>query len=469
MQLSLFVKALLGLPVPVHNTAKHIHFVGIGGIGMSALALLLKRQGNFVSGSDQTDSELLQSLRKADIQIHIGHDSHHAQGANLVVYSSAVKPENPERAFAETHKIPEIRRAELLGQIADGYKNTLAVAGTHGKTTTTGMCGMILIAAGLDPSILVGGILPNLNSNLRLGEENHIVVEADEYDRSFLALNPTQIIVTTLEADHLDIYNDIQDIRDTFLKFISKLDTNGILVLQGDDEELKQLALRCSHPVTSYGLSHSPDYQARDILLSSFTSEFTVVKNGTALGRITLNMPGNHNVMNALGACALTHMMGISFANIKAGLESFHGVERRFQLRGSLKGIQFIDDYAHHPSELEATLQAARNGWPESRIIAVFQPHLYSRTRDFAREFAEALELADLPLITDIYPARERPIPGVSSKLILEHGSDKLQLIPSIQAVHAYLTPLLQSGDLLITMGAGDIWKLHGLFLEGTD
>jgi len=447
------------------KSAKHIHFVGIGGIGMSALALLLKQQGKDVSGSDQTDSELLDSLRVADIKIHIGHAAHHAKAADLVVYSSAVKPDNPERAYAETHNIPKIRRAELLGQIADGYGNILAVAGTHGKTTTTGMCGMILIAAGLDPSILVGGILPNLKSNLRLGDQDHIVVEADEYDRSFLALNPTQILVTTLEADHLDIYKDLQDVRDTFLEFISNIDKQGILVLQGDDQELKQLALRSPHPATSYGLSDSPDYRAIDIRLSNFTSKFRVVKTGSTLGDITLNMPGNHNIMNALGACALTHMMGISFDHIKAGLESFQGVERRFQLKGSLKGIQFIDDYAHHPSELEATLRAARSGWPDSRIIAVFQPHLYSRTRDFAREFAKALELADLALITDLYPARELPIAGVSSKMILDQGTDKIQLIPSIKAVHDYLMPLLQTGDLLITMGAGDIWKLHGLFL----
>ncbi len=458
--------ALLELPVAVLNSVKHIHFIGIGGIGMSALALLLKKQGKTVSGSDQIDSQLLHTLRAADIQVHIGHAAKHTESADLVVYSSAVKPENPERIYAEAHHIPEIRRAELLGQIAAGYENTLAVAGTHGKTTTTGMCGMILIAAAMDPSILVGGILPNLKSNLRLGEHGHIVVEADEYDRSFLALNPSQIIVTTLEADHLDIYKDLQDVRDTFLQFISKLDKDGILVLQGDDEELKQLALRSPNPVTTYGLSHGTDYQAIDIQLTNFVSNFKVVKNGTPLGDITLNMPGNHNVMNALGACALTHMMGISFADIKAGLESFHGVERRFQLKGSLKGIQFIDDYAHHPSELEATLRAARSAWPGSRIIAVFQPHLYSRTRDFAGEFATALELADLPILTDIYPARELPIPGVSSDLIINESNGSVRLIPNIEAVHAYLVPLLRSGDLLITMGAGDIWKLHELFLE---
>ncbi|MBC8376524.1 MAG: UDP-N-acetylmuramate--L-alanine ligase [FCB group bacterium] len=448
------------------KSARHIHFVGIGGIGMSALALLLKQQGKQVSGSDQMDSELLNSLRKAEIQVFIGHAANHAEGADLVVYSSAVKPDNPERVYAESQGIPEIRRAELLGQIADSYENILAIAGTHGKTTTTGMCGQILIAAGLDPSILVGGILPDLKSNLRLGKQNHIVVEADEYDRSFLALNPTQIIVTTLEADHLDIYKDLQDVRDTFLEFISKLDESGQLVLQGDDPELLQLANRSPHPVISYGLTNMPDYRAIDIEVNSFTSKFTVVKRGKTLGNIVLNMPGDHNVMNALGACTLAHEMGIDFKYIKAGLESFHGMERRFQLKGSKNGVQFVDDYAHHPSEIEATLLAARSGWATSRIIAVFQPHLYSRTKDFAQEFAAALEIADIAILTDIYPARELPIPGVTSDLILKHGSDKIQLLSHIEDVHKFLKPNLQTNDLVITMGAGDIWKLHGLFLE---
>ena len=454
------------LRVPVLKTAQHVHFVGIGGIGMSALALLLKQQGKHVSGSDQLDSELLNTLRDAGIIVHIGHAAEHALHADMVVYSSAVKPQNPERAYAEANNIPEIRRAELLGQIAKGYKETLAIAGTHGKTTTTGMCGQILIEAQLDPSILVGGILPNLNSNLRLGQHDHIVVEADEYDRSFLALEPTRIIVTTLEADHLDIYKDLQDVRDTFLQFVSKLDETGSLILQGDDEELIQLAQRTTHEVVSYGLTELVDYRAIDLKMDAFQSTFTVIKAGQNLGVIVLNMPGEHNVMNALGACALTHLMGISFEFIKAGLESFGGVERRFQLKGKLHGVQFIDDYAHHPSELTATLEGARLGWPTARIIAVFQPHLYSRTRDFANDFADALQLADIAILTDIYPARERPIPGVTSDLILKEGQGKLNFLATIDEVYTHLKPQLRSGDLVITMGAGDIWKLHHLFLE---
>ncbi len=462
------MKTSLELRVPVFKSARHIHFVGIGGIGMSALALLLKQQGKTVSGSDQIDSALLDSLRAADIEIHIGHAAEHAHKADVVVYSSAVKPDNPERAYAEANNIPEIRRAELLGQIADAYENILAIAGTHGKTTTTGMVGQILIVADLDPGILVGGILPNLKSNLRLGKQSHIVVEADEYDRSFLALNPTQIIVTTLEADHLDIYKDLQDVRDTFLQFISKLDENGVLILQGDDQELLRLAQKSPYPVISYGLSKNPDYQATNIQANAFQSQFTVAKSGNDLGQVTLNMPGDHNIMNALGACALTHSMGIHFDQIKAGLEAFSGVERRFQLKGEVNGTQFIDDYAHHPSELEATLQGARNGWPTSRIIAIFQPHLYSRTRDFAKDFARALELADIAILTDIYPARELPIPGVTSELILRSVQSDILHLPGIEDVYDYLKPELHQGDLVITMGAGDIWKLHNLFLEGS-
>ena len=449
------------------STANHIHFIGIGGIGMSALALLLTRQGKRVSGSDQMDSDLLASLRDADIQVFMGHAADHVHQADLVVYSSAVQPDNPERAYAESHGIPEIRRAELLGEIADGYRNIIAVAGTHGKTTTTGMCGQILIASSQDPSVLVGGILPNLGSNLRLGKKDHIVVEADEYDRSFLALNPTQIIVTTLEADHLDIYNDLQDVRDTFHQFISKIRPGGHLVIQGDDEELIQLAHRSPHPVVSYGLTNQPDYRAIDIQINHFSSRFTVLRRGKKLGDIHLRMPGDHNVMNALAACTLMHLMGVEFGNIKAGLESFSGVERRFQRKGLINGVQFIDDYAHHPSELEATLLAARNGWATSRLIAVFQPHLYSRTRDFASDFAAALEIADMAIITDIYPARELPIKGVSSEMIVKYCPEHIKLLATIEDVHDYLKPQLQPEDLLITMGAGDIWKLHDLFLEG--
>ncbi len=448
------------------NSAQQVHFVGIGGIGMSALALLLKQQGKSVSGSDQLESALLDTLRNSGIKIFIGHAAEHAHSADLVVYSSAVKPDNPERSYAEKQGIPEIRRAELLGEIAQRYKHTLAIAGTHGKTTTTGMCGQILIAAKTDPSILVGGILPNLNSNLRLGANTHIVVEADEYDRSFLALSPDRIIVTSLEADHLDIYKDLQDVRDTFLQFTSKLDPNGILILQGDDPELIQLAKLSPSAVITYGVSATTDYRAISLQMDEFSSSFTVVKRQQVLGDITLKMPGEHNVMNALGACALTHEMGVNFEHIKTGLESFLGVERRFQLMGTRQGVQFIDDYAHHPAELEATLEAARRGWPDSRIIAVFQPHLYSRTRDFAKAFAQALELADIAILTDIYPAREQPIPGVSSSLIMQNTKDSLLHLPSMTEVQAYLNPLLRTGDLLITMGAGDIWKLHDLFLK---
>ncbi len=450
------------------KAAQQIHFVGIGGIGMSALALLLKQQGKTVSGSDQVDSSLLDTLRIAGIKVFIGHSARQAAAADLVVYSSAVNSDNPERLYAEQNNIPEIRRAELLGQIASRYDHTLAIAGTHGKTTTTGMCGQILIAADLDPGILVGGILPNLNSNVRLGSETHIVVEADEYDRSFLALSPDRIIVTTLEADHLDIYKDLQDVRDTFLEFIAKLDQDGILVLQGDDAELIRLANLSPYPSVSYGLNEGNDYRALDIHVSQFNSQFSVLKAGQHLGSITLAMPGEHNVMNALAAVALTHQMGIDLKHIKAGLEAFRGVERRFEMKGSRNGVQFIDDYAHHPAELEATLKAARRGWPTSRIIAIFQPHLYSRTRDFAPAFAVALGLADIALITDIYPARERPISGVSSDLILRSCADSLKYLPTITEVYSYLDPILEPGDLVITMGAGDIWKLHPMFLGGS-
>jgi len=448
------------------KTAQHIHFVGIGGIGMSALALLLQQQGKTVSGSDQLDSKLLGTLRTAGIEIHIGHVAQQAAQADLVVFSSAVKADNPERVYADNHHIPEIRRAELLGQIASAYTHTIAVAGTHGKTTTTGMLGQILVAAGRDPGILVGGILPDLGGNLRLGRQDYLVVEADEYDRSFLALDPDQIIVTTLEADHLDIYQDLQDIRDTFLQFITKLDTAGTLILQGDDQALIDLVRRSPHPALSYGFSDQVDYRATAVQLTGFTADFAVSQSGKSLGKIHLNMPGRHNVMNALAATAMSLELGLDFSAIQRGLESFRGVERRFQLRGSRNGVQFIDDYAHHPAELAATLQAARTGWPDSRIIAIFQPHLYSRTRDFAEDFAFELAAADLAIVMPIYPAREQPIPGVSADLIIQAGNSHLQYLSDLDQLEVYLELILQPGDLVITMGAGDIWKLHDRFVE---
>lgn len=444
---------------------KHVHFVGIGGIGMSALALLLKQQGHRVSGSDMTDSHLLDSLRNAGITITLGHSAEAVGDANLLVYSSAIKADNPERHFAEEMGIQEIRRAELLGEIAVGYTHTFAIAGTHGKTTTTGMCGQILVNAGQDPSILVGGILPNLGSNLRIGNRTNIVLEADEYDRSFLALSPDRILITTLEADHLDIYRDMQDIEATFQEFISKLDTSGILVIAGDDPVLDKLAATSNLQAVRYGQSVDNEYQATELRLDTFRSLFTVRRDGVSLGTIQLQMPGEHNVLNALGACALMDKSGIEFAAIKAGLEDFQGVERRFQKRGERNGVIFIDDYAHHPSEIAATLAAARSGWPQARIVAVFQPHLYSRTRDFAEDFALALEKADTAIVTDIYPAREAPIAGVSSELIADHSSSII-LKSDLDEVEQFLQAHLRENDLLITLGAGDIWKLHNRLLR---
>jgi len=443
---------------------KHTHFVGIGGIGVSALALLLKQQGQQVSGTDRMDSTLLDTLRKAGITITIGHEASAVAGADELVYSSAIREDNPEREYAARHEIPQIRRAEMLGQIASAYSHTVAIAGTHGKTTTTGMCGQILVEAGMDPSILVGGILPNMNSNLRLGAQGTIVLEADEYDRSFLALSPDRILVTTLEADHLDIYSDLQDVRDTFLQFISKLDDSGILVMAGDENELQLLAERSPVPTIFYGLHEGNHYRAVDVRADQFTSVFSIQRGQKTLGEIRLTMPGTHNIMNALGAAALSSEMGVPFAAIKRGLESFKGVERRFEQKGVQNGVLFIDDYAHHPSEVEATLEGARSGWPNSRIIAVFQPHLYSRTKDFAPEFARSLELADLAIVTDIYPAREKPIPGVNSELITG-ASDKVRLIPTMTEVVDFLKSEFKQGDLLITLGAGDIWQLHELIL----
>jgi UDP-N-acetylmuramate--alanine ligase len=432
-----------------------VHFVGIAGAGMSALAELFARRGITVTGSDMsaTGNADLVSL---GITVHRGHDASFVAGARAVIVSSAIAPDHVEVAAASQIGIPVIRRAEALGAAVDGMK-IVGIAGTHGKTTTTVMTTEALAGTVAAPTGIVGGRVQQWGGNLRWGGGNTVVVEADEYDRSFLALHPTVAVVTNVEADHLDIYTDLADITATFEQYLS---TAKGIVLCADDLGASALQLPDSADVIRYGLDHR---EARLVGIRQGAS-MQVLFDGAPLGTLTLRVPGDHNKRNALAALAAGLLLGYPFEELKPGLERFGGVERRFELKGEVNGVLVVDDYAHHPTEVRATLEAARAAYPGRRIVALFQPHLYSRTRDFAGEFGVALAAgADRFALTDIYQAREQPIAGVSSQLIADaaaragHAPDWLGLRADATAG---LRGLVRPGDLVLTMGAGDVTQV---------
>ncbi len=449
------------------SAVRHIHFVGIGGIGMSGLAEILLQQGFHVSGSDLVASENTEYLANKGARIFYGHDAAHIEGAEVVVYSSAVNPDNnPETRAAAERGIPVLRRAEMLAEVAR-LKYCLAIAGTHGKTTTTSLCGLVLIRAGMDPTVIVGGRLRGLGgSNARLGRGDWIVVEADEYDRSFLCLLPTIAVVTSIEEEHLDVYRDRSDILDAFARFANNVPFYGLVVACIDDDGVKELLPRLSRKVRTYGLSPQSDVRGRRVRLAERSASFEVFADGEYLGEVTLRVPGVHNVRNALAAIAVGRELGIPFETVREALEEFTGVYRRFEILGHRDGVLFVDDYAHHPTEVRATLQAARQGW-DRRIVCVFQPHTYTRTRDFAADFGKAFEEADVLIVTDIYPAREQPIPGVSGELIAQaarrSGHRAVYYAPTLEEAAELVASLLQPGDMLVTVGAGNVYKLHAL------
>ncbi|MBS1561440.1 MAG: UDP-N-acetylmuramate--L-alanine ligase [Bacteroidetes bacterium] len=447
------------------SSVRHIHFVGIGGIGMSGIAEILLQQGFTVSGSDLVRSETTDYLQTRGATIHVGHSAEHIAGADVVVYSSAVHlSENPETLAASQAHVPLIRRAEMLSEISR-LNYCLAIAGTHGKTTTTSMTGLVLMKAGLDPTVIVGGKLKGLGgTNARLGNGDWIVLEADEYDRSFLQLLPTMAVITNVEADHLDIYTDLDDICGAFVEFSNKVPFYGVVLVCLDDQGVRSVMDRITKKIVTYGLSPQCDVRADDVDFQERTSTYTLVHRGTPLGTIALNVPGVHNVRNSLAACAAGLQCGIPFETIASALAEFGGVYRRFELKGETpSGILVIDDYAHHPTEIRATLQAARNGW-KRRIVAVFQPHTYTRTRDFYRDFALSFDDADVIILTDVYAARELPIEGVNGGMIADAaraaGHRNVVYVEDKNQIATALHDILQPGDLLITMGAGDVWKV---------
>jgi len=441
---------------------RHIHFVGIGGAGMSGIAEVLHNMEYVVTGSDLKASEVTRHLEQLGIRVSIGHRPEHVQGADVVVRSSAVALDNPEVAAARQHLIPVIPRAEMLAELMR-LKYGVAVAGTHGKTTTTSMLATVLAHGGLDPTIVIGGRLRGLGSNAKLGKGDFLVAEADESDGSFLKLSPTLAVVTTIDAEHLDYYRDLTHIQEAFLQFINKVPFYGSAILCLDQENIQALLPRVEKRFVTYGLRTQADITAREIMLQGMGSEFVVVARQEVLGKFRLRVPGIHNVSNALAAVGVGLDLTIEPAAIREALEEFAGVERRFQIKGEARGIVVVDDYGHHPAEIRATLDAAKEGFGR-RVVVVFQPHRYTRTKYLLRDFSTAFYQADVVIVTEVYAAGEAVIPGVSGRQIaegaLEHGHRNVTFVKDKEAVPDLLLPVLRPGDLVITMGAGDIWQI---------
>jgi UDP-N-acetylmuramate--alanine ligase len=453
------------------SSIKKIHFVGIGGIGMSGIAEILIDQGFRVSGSDRALSEVTERLQSLGATIFEGHKTGNlAPDVDTLVYSSAVVLDNPEVIEAQRRKIPIVRRAEMLAEVMR-LKYGIGIAGTHGKTTTTSMISLVLMEGGFDPTVIVGGKLSGLGgTNARLGKGDFIVVEADEFDRSFLSITPTIAVLTTLETDHLDCYRDLEDIKGAFIQFANKVPFYGFVVLCLDEPALQDIMPQLNKKkLLTYGLTTQADIQAIDIHHKENTSTFTVARGFNDLGQVTLQIPGKHNVQNALAAIAVGLQLGVSFDNVKAGIEKFTGVYRRWEKKGEAAGIAVYDDYAHHPTECRATLSGVKSGW-RRRVVCVFQPHLFSRTRDFYEEFGKAFLLADVLVVTDVYPAREEPIQGVTGELIVnaakQFGHKDVHYVPDKKRIPEYVKNISRVGDIVITMGAGDIWKFGEEFLK---
>lgn len=453
------------------SSIKKIHFIGIGGIGMSGIAEILLDQGFKVSGSDRAKTEVTDRLENLGAQVFEGHNEINIKDdVDTVVYSSAVAPDNPEIQEAKKRKLPIVRRAEMLAEVMR-LKYGIGIAGTHGKTTTTSMTSLVLMEGSLDPTVIVGGKLSGLGgTNARLGKGDFIVVEADEFDRSFLSLTPTIAVLTTLEVDHLDTYRDLEDIKNAFIQFANKVPFYGFVVLCLDEPALQDIIPQISKKrIITYGFSPQADLQATEIEHHEQFTSFTVLMDGKKCGKIKLQIPGKHNVQNALAAISVGLNLNIPFEQVKKGIEKFTGVYRRWEKKGEVGGITLYDDYAHHPTECRATLLGAKEGW-RKRIVCVFQPHLYTRTRDFYEEFGKAFLLSDVLIVTDVYPAREIPIQGVTGELIIlaakKFGHKNTIYVSDKNKIPETLKQVAKTGDIVITMGAGDIWKCGEKFLS---
>jgi UDP-N-acetylmuramate--alanine ligase len=440
---------------------RKIHFVGIGGIGMSGIAEFLYNQGLEISGSDLKKTELTAHLEKIGINIYEGHDPKHIKDIDVVVKSSAITDDNPEIAAAKSQKIPVIRRAEMLAEITR-MSYSIGIAGTHGKTTTTSMAGMVLEAAGLEPTIIVGGKVMNFGSNNVMGSGKYIVVEADEYDHSFLSLTPIIAGITNIDSDHLDCYRNYDNIKKAFVEYANKVPFFGCVIACLRDPGVQAILPLINKKVVTYGTSRQADVQAVNIAMKGFQAEYDALYKGYCLGRIKMKVTGMHNILNSLLAVAMGLELDIPFVSIQKGLAEYKGVYRRFELKAEINGIAIFDDYAHHPTEISATLEGFRES-TERRIVVIFQPHLFSRTKDYFKEFGRAFFSCDNLILAPIYPAREQPIPGVTSKLIadaaIQCGHHHVTCLDDNSQIVQTALDIIQTGDIVITMGAGNIWQ----------
>ena len=441
-----------------------IHFVGIGGIGMSGIAELLLNLGYRVSGSDLRRSDTTERLERLGAVVRTGHSASNVpEDGHVVVISSAIRPDNPEVLESHRRKIPVIPRAEMLAELMR-MKYGIAIAGTHGKTTTTSMVATVLATAGWDPTAIVGGKLNSLGSNAKLGQGEFLVAEADESDGSFLKLSPTVAVVTNIDPEHLDFYSGIGQIKETFLHFINKVPFYGFSVLCIDHPNVQELIPSVEKTFVTYGFSRSADYRAEAVVASGMTNRFDVFARGERLGEVFLRAPGRHNVSNALASASVALELGIPFDQVRAGLSAYAGVGRRFQVKGEIDGVTVVDDYGHHPVEVRATLAAAREVWPGRRIVVGFQPHRYSRTRALFKEFLSAFQDADVLLVFDVYSAGEEPIEGATGEALCiaigEHGHREARYLGKAVGAGEAVRVILHPGDIFLTMGAGDVWKL---------
>ncbi len=447
---------------------RQIHFVGIGGAGMSGIAEVLLNMGYRVTGSDSGRGEAVERLERLGAKVFTGHQPSHVEGAHVVVYSSAVPRDNVEVQVARQRGVPAIPRAEMLAELMR-LKYGIAIAGTHGKTTTTSIVAAVLGAAGLDPTVVVGGRVHGLGTNARLGRGEFLVAEADESDGSFLRLSPTIAVVTTVDAEHLDHYADLGAIRQAFLQFVNKVPFYGSAVVCLDEPNIQQMIPQIEKRVITYGLESGADLIARRLQLSGMNSQFEVLHRGHVLGPASLQVPGRHNVLNALAAIAVGLDLEVPFERIQPALAGFAGVQRRFQIRGEAQGVLVVDDYGHHPAEIRATLAAAKAGF-DRRVITVFQPHRYTRTYHLRREFLTAFYQSDVLIVMDIYPAGEAPIPGVHARDLAEgiaaHGHrEVIYMNGDRDGIVQHLCESTRPGDLVLTLGAGDVGQLGTEFL----
>jgi UDP-N-acetylmuramate--alanine ligase len=445
----------------------HVHMVGIGGSGMSGIAEVLLNLGYRVTGSDMQESSSIQRLRSLGAAVFIGHNAEHLSNAQVLVKSTAVQPDNPEVLAAAERSIPCIPRAEMLAELMR-LRTGIAIAGTHGKTTTTSLAASIFETAGADPTVIIGGRLNAYGTNARLGSGEFLIAEADESDGSFLCLLPISTVVTNVNMDHMDFYPSMEAVDDAFVAFMNKIPFYGVNVVCGDDPGVRRLLPRIRRPVVSYGFGETNSIRG-EVMYCAEYSHFKIFSQGELLGEVRLAQPGRHNILNALAAAGVALESGIAPQHVLSGLERFTGVSRRFERKGEKNGIAIIDDYAHHPAEIAATLAAARQCFPSSRLVVVFQPHRFSRTKALFGEFCKAFEGVDKLLLTEIYAASEAPIPGVSG-LSLAQGIRQVSSVDvdyarSLDEMLELMKATLRPGDVLFTMGAGNVTTLGPLFL----